>query len=208
MQKASYKAVNAITLYRILTTPVLLLLIFTGNEPLFSLLLPVNFFTDMIDGYLARKFKVASIWGAKLDSIGDDLTVACGIIGLFVFKMQFIKDELFIICILFALLIAQNLFAYIRYGRISSFHTYLAKSAALLQGVFLILIFLLPEPNRVLFYAASIITLLELTEEIILVYLLPEWEINVKGLYWVLKRRKPMAGQRKIQDPVNWINPQ
>lgn len=190
MHKTSYKVINGITIYRIITTPVLLLLIFTGNEGLFRWLLPVNFFTDLIDGYLARKYKVTSRWGARLDSIGDDLTVLSAIVGIFVLKFEFVKEEALIIGIMLALLLIQNIFALLRYGKISSFHTYLAKLAALLQGTFLILAFLLPEPNHTLFYIASAVTILELVEEIILVYLLPEWQINVKGLYWVFKKQK------------------
>jgi len=45
------------------------------------------------------------------------------------------------------------------------------------------------EPNLILFYAATIVTMLELTEEIILVNSLPQWKANVKGIYWVLKNK-------------------
>jgi CDP-diacylglycerol--glycerol-3-phosphate 3-phosphatidyltransferase len=34
-----------------------------------------------------------------------------------------------------------------------------------------------------------LITTLELIEEIIITFLLPEWKANVKGLYWIIKRR-------------------
>jgi CDP-diacylglycerol--glycerol-3-phosphate 3-phosphatidyltransferase len=71
----------------------------------------------------------------------------------------------------------------------TNFHTYLAKTAALSQGIFLLVTFFSDEPNVILFYAAAIITILELIEEIILVNLLPDWETNVKGIYWVLKRK-------------------
>jgi hypothetical protein len=32
--------------------------------------------------------------------------------------------------------------------------------------------------------------MLELTEEIILVSLLPQWQANVKGVYWALKNKE------------------
>ena len=86
------------------------------------------------------------------------------------------------------LFVLQTVYALIRYGRISSFHTYLAKLAAILQGIFLILVFFTKEPILFLFYTASLVTILELTEETIMVYFLPKWEANVKGLYWVLKK--------------------
>ncbi|TAL59694.1 MAG: CDP-alcohol phosphatidyltransferase family protein [Bacteroidetes bacterium] len=188
-EKFSYKVINGITAYRIVAAPVMLLLIFTGEQDIFKWLLPVSFFTDAIDGFLARKYKVASIFGAKLDSIGDDLTVLAGIVGLFVFKFEFIKSEILVIGVLLALLAVQNVLALIRYGKISSYHTYLAKIAALLQGIFLILSFHFPEPVYALFYIASVITIMDLAEEIILVFLLPQWKMNVKGLYWVLKTK-------------------
>ena len=71
----------------------------------------------------------------------------------------------------------------------TNFHTYLAKTAALLQGIFLIITFFTDQPNLILFYAAAIVTMLELIEEIILVGLLKHWKANVKGIYWVLKEK-------------------
>lgn len=153
-------------------------------------MLAFSFFTDSIDGWLARKFKVTSIFGARLDSIADDLTILAAIIGLFRLKMEFIRENWVIVTILISLLLLQNILALIKYRKISSFHTYLAKIAAVLQGCFLILMFLLPEPVYPLFYAAAIISLLDLIEEIILVILLPKWETNVKGIYWVMRKKR------------------
>jgi CDP-diacylglycerol--glycerol-3-phosphate 3-phosphatidyltransferase len=80
--------------------------------------------------------------------------------------------------------------AFLRYRTITSFHTYLAKLAAILQGSFLLLLFFVQNPPITLFYAVVIITALELIEECILVVLLPKWTANVKGLYWVLNQQK------------------
>lgn len=180
--------VNAISLYRLMAAPVLVVLIFAGNVDLFKWLLAVSFFTDMIDGYLARKLRVASIFGSRLDSIADDMTVAAGIIGMAVLKTDFLYDHIIIFIILLSLFALQLSFSLIKYKKTSSFHTYLAKTAALFQGVFLILMFFLPQPLYFLFYTAAIITALELIEEIILVLILPKWETDVKGLYWAMKK--------------------
>jgi CDP-diacylglycerol--glycerol-3-phosphate 3-phosphatidyltransferase len=169
---------------------VLIYLIFKGQQDLFKWLLFVSFFTDAIDGTLARLYQVTSLLGSKLDSIGDDLTIAAAITGMFVFKLQFIKDEIVIVSVLLSLYVLQNIIAIVRYRKVTSFHTYLAKLATLFQGVFLILIFFLPAPVYALFYVASVITILDLAEEIILLFILPDWEANVKGIYWVLKRKR------------------
>jgi len=186
----SYYIINGITIYRIIAAPFLIYLIITGKYDIFKWLLAVSFFTDLIDGYLARKFKVTSILGTKLDSIGDDLTVLTGMIGLFVINPEFILLHKYFFLIPFILLVIQISYAYIRYKKMTSFHTYLAKISAILQGVFLILFFLMGKPILFLFYAAVFITILDLIEEIILVYLLPNWETNVRGIYWKLKERK------------------
>ena len=188
--KQAWYIINGITLYRVIAAPFLLALLFTKQYDLFKWLLGVSFFTDLIDGYLARKFKVTSILGTRLDSIGDDLTVLVGLIALFVLKSEFIKQHIIIFVILLVLFLVQTTYAFIRYRKMTNFHTYLAKTAALLQGIFLILVFFTEEPILILFYAATIITMLELAEEIILVRMLPHWRANVKGVYWVLRNQE------------------
>ncbi|HOZ67738.1 MAG TPA: CDP-alcohol phosphatidyltransferase family protein [Chitinophagaceae bacterium] len=185
-----YYLVNAITLYRIVTVPVLLWLLFTGQYPLFKWGVALSFFTDLIDGFLARRFKVTSIAGTKLDSIGDDLTVAVALTGLIIIFPEFVKTHFTILMILAGVFLAQLSYAFYRYGRMSNFHTWLAKTAALLQGCFLILTFFTGHPSVVFFYIATGITLLELIEEIILVHFLPEWKANVHSIFHAQSDKK------------------
>src|SRR5205823_520723 len=93
----AYYLVNGITTFRILAAPVLVICIFTERADLFKWILAFSFFTDLIDGTIARKFNATSIFGAWLDSIADDLTIVAAIIGLFYLKLDFIKSELGII---------------------------------------------------------------------------------------------------------------
>ena len=199
MKRTAFYIVNAITLYRITAALYLSWLLYTGDIQTFKWMLGISFFTDLIDGPIARKYKVTSRMGAYLDSIGDDLTILAGIAGTFIFKPEFLYREKVIILILVVLFFLQIIIALYRYGRISSFHTVLAKVAAILQGSFLILLFFLPEPVYPLFYAASLITLLDLIEEIILVILLEKCEANVKGVYWILKARRGRDGSSNNQ---------
>ena len=187
--KQAWYVINGITFYRIIAAPFLLVFLFAKQYEVFKWLLGLSFFTDLIDGYLARKFQVTSILGTKLDSIGDDLTVLAGLIALFVLKLEFMKQHIIIFIILLVLFLVQITYGFIRYKKMTNFHTYLAKTAALLQGVFLILVLFTEEPSLILFYASAIVTMLELTEEIILIRLLPKWQANVKGIYWVLKKK-------------------
>jgi phosphatidylglycerophosphate synthase len=189
VHKKSYYIINGITLYRLVSAPVLLVLVFIGEVDIFKWLLAISFFTDAIDGFLARKFSAASRFGSRIDSIADDATVLAGVVGAFVIKNEFVRQEATLILILLAFYALQTVLALIRYGKISSFHTYLAKIGAVLQGSFLILLFFLSTPPCWLFYIASVVTIIDLIEETILIFLLPKWEVNVKGIYWVLRKK-------------------
>jgi phosphatidylglycerophosphate synthase len=185
-----YYVVNAITLYRLLAVPLLLFMVMTGQVDTFKWLLAISFMTDAIDGFLARLFKVTSVLGARLDSIADDLTVAAGMVAVIVFKPEFLQQQMPLLIILLVLFLVETTLALIRYRKFSSFHTYSAKFAALMQGIFFILLFFLPEPLNLLFYITFAATAINLIEEIILVILLPEWKTNVKGVYWVMKKKR------------------
>ena len=190
MHRRSFYMVNGITLYRMIAAALLLVLIISRQPEIFKWLIAISFFTDAIDGYLARRFKVNSVWGAKLDSIADDLTIAVAIVGMIVFKPGFLRQEITIVILLLILFVLQTSLAFARYGKMSSFHTYSAKAAAIVQGIFLILLFFLDNPVYSLFYIAAGVTMIDLVEEIILVWMLPEWKTDVKGLYWILRKKQ------------------
>lgn len=185
--------VNSITLYRLIASFALLYFIIENDLTVFKWLLAVSFFTDAIDGFLARKFKVTSILGSKFDSIADDLTILMAVIGVFEFKPGFISHEKFLVFTLLGLYLVQTAIALVKYKKITSFHTYMAKFAAIAQGVFLILLFFLPDWPIGLFRIAAILTMLDLLEEIILVFMLSGWQANVKGIFWVIKNKYSIA---------------
>ena len=190
MYKARFYLVNAITVYRLLSAFVLLYLIANENTLLFKWLLALSFFTDAIDGYLARRFHVVSVAGSRIDSIADDITVFMAVIGMQAFEATFTKTHLLIMLVLLGLYLLQILLAVFKYGRTTSFHTYLAKFAAVAQGIFFVLLFFLPQPPVLLFYAAASLTILDLLEEITMVVLIRKWQPDIKGLLWMDSRNK------------------
>jgi CDP-diacylglycerol--glycerol-3-phosphate 3-phosphatidyltransferase len=189
MHPRSFYIINGLTFYRLIAAPFLLLFLLNGQTELFKWLLPISFLTDAIDGFLARKYHIASSFGAKLDSIADDLTVGVATIGIIITDPTFIRQHGEFILLLLGLFIVENILAYLRYRRFTSFHTYLAKAAAIFQGGFFILFFF-TGPIDFLFYLAVAFTMADLVEEIILVLILPNWQTNVHGLPWVWNRSK------------------
>lgn len=175
--------------YRIAAAPLLLLFVFLEHREAFSWLLLISYATDAIDGFLARKLNITSSRGSQLDSLGDQITLGVGIIGLFSFETDFMLENLWLIIIAFVPYLIQMLIAFRKYGKATAFHTYLAKLSAITQAVF-ILWLLFFGPVYWLFYFMIIIGLIETAEEITLIYLFDEWAGDVKGLYWGLKDKR------------------
>jgi len=192
----NYNIADWFSFYRIAAAPLLLILLWLDERELFTWFLLISYCTDMIDGYLARKFKMTSPRGSQLDSLGDQITFIIGLIGLLIFEFNFIKENYLIILIAFIPYIIQILIAYKKYGKATSFHTYLAKMSAVIQGVF-ILSALFFSPVYWLFYFMIALGLLETLEEIILIFMHREWASDVKGIYWVLKNKHKNTNTEK-----------
>lgn len=191
MKNKSYHIINGITLYRLVAAPLLALLIIFSKPGIFRWMLAISFFTDAIDGYLARKYKVTGIAGAKLDSLADYLTIIVSVAGIVVFKPDFLKKEYIPIIVVATLYVAQSILALVKYGKLSGFHTYAAKVTSILFVLFILSLFFFPEQPSILFRLTVLVACLELVEEIILSIILPHWKADVKGLYWVMKGNKP-----------------
>ena len=187
----AYNAADWFSFYRIVMGPVLILLIFFDQRMAFSWMLLLSFASDGIDGFLARNFNMASERGATLDSIGDQITFFVAVLGLIVFEPGFIKENHLIIIIALIPYFFQTVMAYFKYGKLTSFHTYLAKITAILQAFFIVII-LFFGPINWLFYTMIAFGLVEILEEIILVFMYDHWVSDVRGIYWALKdpRRK------------------
>ena len=62
---------NILSLYRLISAPFILLLIYLGYENTFIILFVINQISDTLDGYIARKYKLESEIGSLLDSYAD-----------------------------------------------------------------------------------------------------------------------------------------
>jgi CDP-diacylglycerol--glycerol-3-phosphate 3-phosphatidyltransferase len=175
-----------LSVYRILSAPFLITLIFFDYRIAFGVLLLISFLTDAVDGFLARKMNIVTQRGAQLDSIGDAVTFIIALGAVIKFETNFLLNHLVLIGIAFGLYIFQLFLAYWRYGMPSSFHTYLAKLTVVVQAFFLVYLCLF-DVNLWLFYTAIILSIIEAIEEIILIFLFSKWVANVKGIFWALK---------------------
>lgn len=192
----NYNIADWFSFYRLASAPLLLVLLWFVERELFTWFLLISYSTDAIDGFLARRLKISSPRGSQLDSMGDQITLFIGLIGLFVFENEFIKENLILIIIAFIPYIVQMIIAYLKYGKATAFHTYLAKLSAVVQSAF-ILWSLFFSPDYTLFYIMIGIGLLETFEEITLIFMYDNWASDIKGIYWALKDKKRLKNTNK-----------
>jgi CDP-diacylglycerol--glycerol-3-phosphate 3-phosphatidyltransferase len=133
---------NAISAARLLATPVLLSAVVQQRHDVFQWLLLACLLSDILDGLIARLFRLRSRLGALLDSTADMIVVSIAVAGIFVFQRSFLAEHRTPVLVLLTLYIAEAGASLWRYGKISSFHTILSRVAAYAQCTFVMSLFL------------------------------------------------------------------
>ena len=180
---------NVLSGARALAVPVLLVLAFEEQRTAFTWVLIPALLSDIFDGWIARAFALESKLGAALDSVADSLMLFVSVYGIWVFHPEVIREHAWLCGIAVGLWALEDLLALARYGRLSSFHTYLSKVVANLLGLFIGWLFLFGFEPWMLHLAAGTSIVASL-EELVLLRVLPEWRADVRGLWWVLRERR------------------
>jgi phosphatidylglycerophosphate synthase len=177
-------APNVISAARLMATPVLAGAMIWNRDRLFTWLLLACLLSDIVDGAIARAFRLQSALGAFLDSTADMIVLVLTAAALWRFQSSFVAAHGVAIASLLALYFAEVAGALWRYGRISSFHTTLSRVAAYAQGIFVMSLFLWGYQAWI-FRLMVGVSALSLSEELVLLMILPTWRPDVRGLYWI-----------------------
>ncbi|MDH5357587.1 MAG: CDP-alcohol phosphatidyltransferase family protein [Gammaproteobacteria bacterium] len=190
IQKLSLKALltlpNLLSCFRFVSSPVLLWLAWHGYQETFLILLAVTLLTDMLDGFFARMLNQQSELGALLDSQGDLViytTIAASVWWLW---PDIVQRELSYVVIAIISYLLPVIVGFIKFGALTSYHTWLVKFAAISMGLafFLLFVFDISEPFRI----AVFICLLAAIEEIIITFYLSELRSNIRSLWHAIKK--------------------
>ena len=205
MQKGSARArrlwrnvPNAISIARLCAGGFLLGAAVGHCVGIFKWLLLGSLLSDIVDGAIARTFGLTSKLGALLDSLADVVTMFVAAIGVFVFQQMFVAEHYGGVLMVMGFYLAEVIASFWRYGRVSSFHTVLARVAAFMAGVFVMWLFLWGYQGW-LYYRTVAVYMIALSEEMLLIYLLPEWQSDVSGVHRLLleQTRARRAGYRE-----------
>ncbi len=180
---------NLLSISRLLAVPVLAWLIVARREDAFFILLVIAWATDGLDGWLARRLDAVTRLGAVLDSVADVALIVVVLAAIRAFHPFVFTDHGTILWAIVALWSAVHVASLLRYGRTSSFHTRSAQAGIVLFAVFVVLLFThgFVAP---LYYTCGIVCLAAGVENAAIVWLLREWQPNVRGLRSALALRR------------------
>jgi CDP-diacylglycerol--glycerol-3-phosphate 3-phosphatidyltransferase len=171
---------NALSALRLVLAPAMLWLAWTGRETAFLVTLSVSLLSDLSDGWIARRLGQQSALGTLLDSYGDLATYTTVPLCAWWLWPELIRAERGWVAALVAAYVSPIALGYLKYGRLTSYHTWGAKLSAVVVGSSALLLFLggpaLP------FRAAACVLVLAEIEEIAITTILPEWRANVPSL--------------------------
>lgn len=158
-------------------------------SPLFYAIYTVSGVTDALDGWLARKLRCESAFGAKLDSIADLLFYAAMILRILPILIAIFPIGIWILIGSAVLIrLGAYLAAFCKYRRFATMHTYLNKLTGL--AAFLIPYFV--KQNFFITYGivgGSIAALASL-EELLIHCLAKNYDPSKKTIFALLKRER------------------
>lgn len=124
---------NILTILRFIFIPIILYFIFTGNYVLGIVFFTISGITDVLDGFIARKFNLVSNFGKLMDPLADKLTqisvLAClvkvEIIPFWILVIVILKELLMVVGASF--LYGKDVVVYSKwYGKLATVLFYLA----------------------------------------------------------------------------------
>jgi len=180
---------NIISFYRLIMFPVVLILALLGQERWFVILLSINLVSDIIDGFIARTFNLVTRFGAALDNLADVGTYILALYGIFAFRWEAIEPHAWLLFLFLGVFIMSYLVAAARFGKIPGLHLYGAVIAGYLQGVFFFVLFVW-DFYLWLYYIAVGWGVVAYLEKILVLMKADEIKPGIKGLYWLLKRKR------------------
>ena len=186
MDKNVYSIPNLLSLLRLTLVPVLAIAAVLNEAVLFLLILAISLFSDMLDGYFARKLKQVTELGARLDSWADMATYAIMIFGLYVMWPAVFDQQFFYLVAASISYVLPVVIALFRFGDFPSYHTWGAKLAALLIAPAFYLLLL--NDQQLLFRAVIIFHVVVAIEEIAITFALKKSETNVASILSLLRK--------------------
>ena len=183
-----FKAPNLVSMIRILIAPVLFVFAFQGMENWFLGALLFSGFTDVVDGFLARKFNLITPLGAHLASWGDFTIYSTMAECAWILWPEITQRELLYYALILFSFLLPALVGLVKFGKLTGYHTWAVKVAVV--ATFVGYVALYAELASWPFMLASILCVIAGSEEILITFILREERTDVRSIRtaWHIKK--------------------
>src|SRR6266540_6763034 len=178
---------NVLSALRLALVPVLLWVAWIGQHRAYLVCLVFSLTTDFLDGLLARVLKQTSELGAKLDSWADLATYLSVPIGAWWLWPEIVRQEGTWVLLGVGSYLLAVLVGWIKFRRLTSYHTWTGKAAAILLPISIVL--LLSGVAGWVFRFIVPLVVAAAFEEIGITLVSPVWRSNVPSIWHALKLR-------------------
>jgi len=178
----------ALTIFRICSAPVLMILAALGRERFFLWLAIAALLSDVLDGALARRLGASSETGRLLDSWADLLIALVSFAGATLLWPDTMRQEAGYFALILAALVIPNAWGLLRFRRLLGYHTLSAKTSGVLLAIGAVSLFTGLTP--VIFRLASFVELAVAVEYIAISLLIPEWNGEMKSVWHAWAKRR------------------
>lgn len=170
---------------RLVLTPVLFALAWQGRAKAFLVCLAIALLSDALDGWLARRLGGGGLGlGTRLDSWADIALCLSVPVGVWWLWPDLVRREAIFVGAVVVCYAVPALFAWLKYGRLPSYHTWVAKVAGVLMGSGGLV--LLTGGPAWGFHLAVLVVVIEALEEVAITAILPRWRSNVPSFWHAL----------------------
>jgi len=181
---------NLISLLRLAMAPLMLVLAWLQQPWWFITALAVSGFSDVLDGYLARRLNAISELGSRLDSWGDFAVYSTMAVGAWLLWPETVQQYRLWIIMVVASFTVPVAIGLIKFRSLTSYHTWSVKIAVLLTFIGYVLLFtgITDWPFRL----AALVCLLAALEEIAITLLLRHQYVDIRSVRQAWKHHRSL----------------
>ena len=177
---------NVLSISRIILSP-MIFLIKDYKLVLFSFLIFIGI-TDILDGYISRKYKKQTIIGSWLDSISDFVFYIILVIFAIMFEFDTIVEIKYCVLTIIGIKILTFIIGIIKYKKLCFLHTIGNKITGIM--IFIGFCVFILSRNTVLINIGLFVSILSSLEELIITIVGNKYEENIKGIWETNKLKK------------------
>ena len=179
---------NALSAFRLVLVPVLLVLAWHGALAAFLIGFALGLASDVLDGWLARRLGQVTDFGARLDQWGDFALWASLPLAAWWLWPDILRREAVYVVIALVCMLLPTALAFLKYRAVPGYHTWSVKLGSVAMGVSapLLLLFDVPWPFRL----AALFQIVCALDELGITWLFDDCRNDVPSFFHALRMRR------------------